>query len=545
MLHAAVAIANPFLSQGLTDALVARANAEAINKQQTHEPHDTALILAIRARNEAFAQELLTRPEINLSLCNTEGNSPLHVAASVIAPFLSQVLTDALVIRANAEAINKQQAQEPHDTALILAIRARNEAFVQALLTRPEIDLSLCNTEGNAPLHVAAAIADPFLSQGLIDALVARANEEAINKQQGRAPHDTPLIIAIRCNNIGFVRRLLAHRDIKPNIPDATGKTPLHTAIEMGRQECLEALLACLGIDPNIPDATGQVPLHIAIEKGREECIKALHAHKRINHDAQDRSGNNPAHYAATAGLPLELRKGLLSLPFVNYSILDADQTDALRAPDFSPETKKEIVRAANLKGTNNNGNNPVHILAQRAAPNEDLVKEVMQNPTGKEAIHAFNACRQLPCDIARIVDPSVRGLITPLSITTWFLRKIDGFSTHPDQQVPGTVEFVVEVVPQYVEQRAAVARHTDQAAQAAPRHAEQAAAAVPQQAGHAAVAIPRRPEQIRGEDPQAADQATAQQAAAQNAARVLGGYVAGNLGSFAAERLFAATAKK
>ena len=420
--------------------------AGKINAQ--NENGDTALIIAIRARNEDFVRALLApredEAEIDLSLCNTEGNSALHVAAATIAPPVSKGLMDALVARANPEAINKRQAHEPNDTALIIAIRARNEAFARALLRRAEINLSLCNTEGNSPLHIAAAITAPPVSQELIDALVERANAEAINIQQPHEPHNTALIIAIRCNNIGIVQRLLTHPNIEPNFPDATGETPLIIAIEMGRRECIRCLLN----------------------------------HDRINRDTPDRDGNKPADYALLAGLPLRLRDALLTSPSVIYRIEDANRTAEDKAPELGTDLKQLIVRGANLSLTNNNGNTPFHLLAQIASIDQAFLQSLVANAWFSRAIHTFNRCNKLPWDISRNTSQEIKREIKPWLTTRYLLKATNYFSTQPDRQEPVAVRFVVAAAPQPAEQPAQADEEADvqAAGRIARRLAEQAA---------------------------------------------------------------------
>jgi ankyrin repeat protein len=392
------------------------------------------------------------------------------------SPRLPQNLIVALVARAGAEAINKQQTHAPHDTALSIAIRARNEEFARALLApRIEINLSLCNTEGNSPLHVAAAaIANPCLPQDLIVALVARANEEAINKQQAHAPCDTALIIAIRCNNTGFVKRLLTHPNIKPNVPDATGKTPLIIAIEMGRQECFDALLAHTSIDPNFPDITSKTPLIVAIELGRQGCIGALLDHPRIERNTSDRDGNTPAHYAVVAGSPPALRSALLTHPCVEYNIQDAARVDDHdRSPGLPLATQLAILSRSDPRRQNRNHNNPIHIAAQIAGIDPTLVQALVKAAGGWEAIHTFNTRGLLACDASRNASDAVKRSITPYPLTLCYLRSQHYFSTHPDSQDPATVEFAAAAAPQHVEQPAQAAAEAG-AQEAAPQHVEQ-----------------------------------------------------------------------
>jgi len=392
----------------------AHCNAGGINNERP-------LHIAFKEHDDLILSVLLQCQNLRIEAIDALGNMALHCAALCIS--MEPAIVQEVIVRTPADKINVQN--EKGDTALIIAIRARNESFALALLACPEINLSLCNAEGNSALHVAAAIANPLLSQGLIDALATRADARALNKQQVLAPHNTALSIAIHHNNIGFVRRLLAHPSIQPNFSDTTSKTPLHVAIEMGRAECILALIAYIGIELNAPD----------------------------------RTGNTPAHYAIVAGTPLVLRNALLTAPSVIYSIQGADRVDdASRSPSLPLDIQLAIARRADLRLSNINGNNPIHIAAQIGGIDHRLVQRLAENTTYREAIHTFNFCSQLPCDLSRNAIPVVKKLITPYLPTRCLLRSKNYFFVHADSQNPSRVEFPAAAATQHAEHGAAAA---------------------------------------------------------------------------------------
>lgn len=372
---------------------------------------------------------LLNRHELRLGEEDAHHNIALHFAASYIG--MKSEIVQGIIENTPPDKIDSQN--ENGDTALSIAIRERNEEFALVLLAprddRAEINLSLCDTAGNSPLHVAAA--NPLLSPRLIDALVTKASADAINKQQTRAPHYTVLIIAIRYNNIEFVRQLLDRRDI---------------------------------INPNFPDGKGKTPLIIAIEIGRVECIRALLGHAAIRRNTADRKGNTPAHYAVVAGLPLVLRKALLTHPYVYYSIVDAAHIRrAARSAFLALDVQQEIVMGANLSLTNNNGNTPVHIAAQIASIEPELVRSLVATANGgRVAIHTFNKGKKLACDISGNASSDVQSLITPYWPTRCYFRSKSYFSKPVDLQAPFRVEFEAAAAPQDDEQLAKDAKRLD-----------------------------------------------------------------------------------
>jgi ankyrin repeat protein len=404
--------------------LAARANCNAGGIENERPVH-----IAFKEYDYQILLMLLNRHELRLGEEDAHHNIALHFAALRIG--MDSAIVHGVIVNTPADKINAQN--ENGDTALSIAIRERNEEFALVLLAprddRAEINLSLCDTAGNSPLHVAAA--NPLLSPRLIDALVTKASADAINKQQTRAPHYTVLIIAIRYNNIEFVRQLLDRRDI---------------------------------INPNFPDGKGKTPLIIAIEIGRVECIRTLLGHAAIRRNTADRKGNTPAHYAVVAGLPLVLRKALLTHPYVYYSIVDAAHIRrAARSAFLALDVQQEIVMGANLSLTNNNGNTPVHIAAQIASIKPELVRSLVATANGgRVAIHTFNKGKKLACDISGNASSDVQSLITPYWPTRCYFRSKSYFSKPVDLQAPFRVEFEAAAAQQDAEQLAQACTEAD-----------------------------------------------------------------------------------
>jgi ankyrin repeat protein len=436
--------------------------------------NERPLMLAFKGPNRPDKQIILALFELHALRADEEDiyhNNSLHFAALCMG--MSAEIVQKIIEHTSADKINTQNEQG--NTALIIAICARNDEFVKKLLTCPKIDLSLCNTEGNSPLHMAAAIVKPALAQDLMQMLVEKADKDAINKKQENDPHDTALIIAIRCNNIGFVKALLTHPSkdkehpfIDPNTADSTGKTPLHLAIEKESIECCQALLTHPHIAPNIADSTGETPLHLAIEIGNDELIRALLACKAIKRDIQDRYGNTPSHYAVVAGLPLSLREALLTHPVIAYNLAEA--AHARGVPDIPLETKKKIIDGANLSLTNISGNCPIHLAVQRGLIDFDFLKALVVTTSGRDATHMFNNNGKLAYELSRNIDGRVTELVTPFLPTRLYFRSKDYLSAvHTASEEPIAVQFAPaeETVGQQVELATA----------AAPQQAEQDAA--------------------------------------------------------------------
>jgi ankyrin repeat protein len=418
--------------------------------------------------------------KIDLSLCDVDGNSPLHIAAAIVdTPCLSPGLITVLAARADEKAINKQQRCEPHDTALSIAIRFNNIEFVQQILKLDFINLNFRDATGKTPLIVAIEMGR---EEVCIKALLAHPS---IDPNFRDATGKTPLIVAIEMGREDCVRDLLGHDSINPNIADATtGKTPLIVAIERGREDLVRALLAKDSINPNVADAiTSKTPLIVAIEMGREDCIKALLAHTNrpghtgTEYNTPDIDGNTPAHYAVVAGVPLDLRTALLTKACVNYS-KDAVFSSFALSPSLLIATQRAIVSRADLRRPNNCDNTPLHIAVQIRSI-ADLVQSLIATASGIQAIHTFNVNGQLPCDVS--ID-EVKKLVNPYLPIRWYFWSKNYFVKWPHAQAPFPVEFATVAAPKQVTLAAAQdgtqVVGQDDAKEAAPQKAKQPAQA-------------------------------------------------------------------
>jgi ankyrin repeat protein len=86
----------------------------------------------------------------------------------------------------------------------------------------------------SAELYLACAAGNVATAQ----ACLARGDDNVNDKYDDW----TPLIAAVRCNNIEIVRILLAKDDVDITANDYTGDTALHWACDKGYAECVALL---------------------------------------------------------------------------------------------------------------------------------------------------------------------------------------------------------------------------------------------------------------------------------------------------------------
>ena len=200
--------------------------------------------------NENLETKVVEEPEIDLTVTDDEGLTPLHRAAK----------------DGDVESLRKYLRYKSVD------VNAKGEA-------------------GFAPLHYAAGNGHAECVRLLLEHkdidVNAKANETF---WQGY----TPLHYAAEYGAVDCVRLLLAHKDIDVNAEDKYGDTPLHYAAMFGKSECVKVLLAHKDIDVNANDKNGWTPLHYAASSGETECVKVLLAHKDIDVNAKDDDGRTP-----------------------------------------------------------------------------------------------------------------------------------------------------------------------------------------------------------------------------------------------------------
>ncbi len=208
---------------------------------------------AIMGRKDVVELLLANKAEVNAKTSCT-GETPLQYAAIARHKDVAELLRQ----------YGGQSTSTPMEpTPINQAVRNGDVAKVQALLKEhPDLILSKDN-EGKTPLHWAAAIGNPYLTQML----------------------------------------LIDHAD--PSAKDRCGFTPLHAAASSGG-DTVGVLLAnqsLLGykLDVNARDNDQATPLHAAAAGGHLRAVELL-LNAGAEVDAKARGESTPLHWAASIG---------------------------------------------------------------------------------------------------------------------------------------------------------------------------------------------------------------------------------------------------
>ncbi|XP_023316956.1 ankyrin-1-like [Trichogramma pretiosum] len=292
------------------------------------------------------AAELLLRLGADVNVANVEGQTSLHLICKIgygedfIALFFSFCDETNQTVEVNAR-------DRDGNTPLHLALRFGLSSVkkVTKLLLDRGANPSAANNDGSTPLHY---ICENYRHNDLL--------EMFLTKTQGKEPlveidardnrGETPLHLALRCNNMAEARKLLTlgadstvvdselatplhlvcksdydrcdmakllfdmNRQISQiNARDKEGNLPLHCALEKDNIELFEWLLR-KGADPGLANFMGVTALHHICNKKREKFIlarKLFDLCRQLSHDqygplqvnVQDVNGNTPMHLAS------------------------------------------------------------------------------------------------------------------------------------------------------------------------------------------------------------------------------------------------------
>jgi ankyrin repeat protein len=145
-------------------------------------------------------------------------------------------------------------------TALHRAIKRGDMAGAGKALASSSSSVSLCDLEGNAPIHVA--VAQETLSIAMMTMLKGAGAELEQRDRVGA----TPLMLASLWGNLEAVQWLLRQgvHVVDPNLRDASGETALHYAVQSDKvtSAAIMKLLLEAGAHPSTRAKSSDTPLH-------------------------------------------------------------------------------------------------------------------------------------------------------------------------------------------------------------------------------------------------------------------------------------------
>lgn len=223
-----------------------------------HESRNwTALHDAVAAGDDRRVQILLSSNADRLAKESSQGNTPLHVAAS-------RGFSRCVKLICTPPSLKTQHKDKDRSR-----LKARVANTIETLHNGT---LSIINNESLSALHLAAQNGHNQSSREL---LMARADPDVQNKYG-----DTALHTACRYGHAGVTRILLSAL-CDPNKTNLNGDTALHITCAMGRRKLTRILLEA-DARLSVKNAQGETPQSIAIRKNYREINEILNTPKRI-----------------------------------------------------------------------------------------------------------------------------------------------------------------------------------------------------------------------------------------------------------------------
>ena len=227
------------------------------------------------------AVQYISCPNINIK--DEEGNSLLHVAASLNSTEITQHLLDKGI---DCSLLNSQGM-----TALHLAVKNQSFAVAHLLLESRHDLINIKDSFRVIPLIRAIQLDSVDSVKVFLD---ADPNQLSLLDEQ----HSSFLHIAAQFNSVE-VSKFLISKGININSQDAFGNTPLHISI-LNHSLIIAEFLISNGADLSLSNISGLTPIHLAAKMNYVELVKLLIS-KGVDINFQDQSEFKftPLHFAS------------------------------------------------------------------------------------------------------------------------------------------------------------------------------------------------------------------------------------------------------
>ncbi len=301
---------------------------------------------------------------------DSDGNTPLHLAAEAANPSAATILLDA---GADVNALSNNGATPLHMTV-------RNEsADIMTSLLEAGADIDAGAGGLGTPLLLAIAYrgyATRRIGETAVNALLDAGADVNAADSQGTTPLLASMDPTRREGSLADLPlRLLTH-GADPNRSDGQGRTPLHAAASAEGPEILRALLDA-GADPRALTDEGSSPLHAAAGSGSADAIKLLIG-AGADPNAVTRDSRTPLHLAVRAP---------------RFALFGADD------PSWRLRTFALIEAGADPNARTAEGDTPLHLHLSGRGSDTALVSGLVRSGAD---VDAPNAVGETPLHVAR-----------------------------------------------------------------------------------------------------------------------------------------------
>ena len=163
---------------------------------------------------------------------------------------------------------------------------------------------------------------------------------------------NTPLHYAVKTDcspKLVMIETLLLSEGVDINACNQLGETPMHHAVQRGKTNVLGKLLACKNLNPELENKAGDTPLFMACRSAaRVEIIKAiLDFDQAAEVRLENQHGQTPLHLAVTLDAGVETVQALLQCPRINTGEIrnKRDKKDKKTAEDLANDAARDVLQ--------------------------------------------------------------------------------------------------------------------------------------------------------------------------------------------------------
>ncbi len=307
----------------------------------------TALFEAVHMGCSDCVELLLQHEEM---LCDTTSPIPARAKVCARTPLMNAARAGhtrivQLLLQHGADV----NVTVPRGTAFVMAAEAGRTAVMQQLLVHPALDQSL-------QPDIASLVQSKLLTAQGLHLLLQHKGVNANMRQSPNANSrsqivrgDTPLIWAVRAQDLQKLDVLLQHEAVDVNARSFASDTALIIAARRGSQQMVQMLLDRQDVDTSVMDGDGSTALVWAACGGHDSIVFLLLCHEGVNE--QDLAVLSDRHHVTDwASLMQEAGRGLehvLEWLCIHSQVKIAStlQGPRLQTSDAHPEPSQEEMR--------------------------------------------------------------------------------------------------------------------------------------------------------------------------------------------------------
>ncbi|CUS09293.1 unnamed protein product [Tuber aestivum] len=226
----------------------------------------TLLHLAVEHRQTAVIQALLARKDIDVNrLGLVDDCTPLYHAVRWV-----DRSEDATRVLLADPRVDVNWCDTEFQTPLHVAADFGGEQLLKTLLAHPKIDLNVRDKLGQTPLHFSVRIGDCRLIRFFLE-------DKRLAPRQHHGTLGNPLHAAVGSCQLPALRLLLDDGRFDVNSTDENGDTPLHIAIQKGdREDLVLLLLSRANVDVEMRNNEGRSSSDLAASQNRLVVKRAM-----------------------------------------------------------------------------------------------------------------------------------------------------------------------------------------------------------------------------------------------------------------------------